>query len=80
MKTDLCHEAGLPDYVVYTIFHIGEKSLENWLKTEEEKPLDKWNFGAVVFGEFLKLGFSLAKNEVNRNLCSPIDSRYTLKS
>ncbi len=67
-----CHKAEVSDYVAYTILHIGEKSLENWLRTEEEKPLKQWNWGAVVFGEILKLGCNLAKGEVNKNLCNSI--------
>jgi hypothetical protein len=67
-----CRKAEVSDYVAYTILHIGETSLGNWLKTEEEKPLKQWNWGAVVFGEILKLGCNLAKGEVNKNLCNPI--------
>ena len=67
-----CRKAEVMDCVAYTIFHIGETSLGNWLKTEEEKPLKQWNWGAVVLGEFLKFGCSLAKDEINKNLCNPI--------
>ena len=71
-KLEKCRKAELGDYLIYIGFNIGEKVLDNTLKTEEEKPLKQWNWGAVVLGEFLKFGCSLAKDEINKDLCNPI--------
>jgi hypothetical protein len=51
---------------------VGEKSLENALRKEEEKPFDHRNNGAIILGELCKLGFNFFKHEVNRDLCNPI--------
>ena len=70
--SEKCHKAETKDYVAYGIASISEKVLDSALKTEEDKPLKQWNLGAVILGEALKFGCSLAKNEINKNLCNPI--------
>ena len=70
--SEKCHKAELTDYLIYAIAYIGEKSLENALKTEEDKPYNQRNNGAIILGELFRLCFSYVKFEVNKNLCNPI--------
>lgn len=67
-----CRKTEVSDYLAYIGADIGEKALDSWLKNEEEKPLEKRNFYAEIFGEILKVGCSFAKYEINRDLCNPI--------
>lgn len=67
-----CRKAELPDYLTYIIAYVGEKSLENALKTEEEKPFNQRNNGGIILGELCRLGLSFIKYEVNKDLCNSI--------
>lgn len=67
-----CRKAGVADYTVYTVADLGENILDVVLKTEKEKPLNERNHKCIIFGDILGLVFSLAKYEVNKNLCDPI--------
>jgi hypothetical protein len=67
-----CRRAEVPDYVAYTLAHIGEKSLERLIKAEEEKPSNQRNDIGIIIGEILKLGCNYAKYKVNEDLCNPI--------
>lgn len=67
-----CRKADPLDYLIYISAHIGDKLLENALKTEEEKPYNQRNNVAIILGELGRFGFSFVKYEVNKDLCNPI--------
>lgn len=67
-----CRKADPLDYLIYGIAHVGEKLLENAVKTEKEKPYKQRNNVGIILGELGRLGTSFIKYEVNKDLCNSI--------
>lgn len=68
-----CHKAGFLDYLFAIGLGVGEKLVEDAIKTEEEKPCDQRNDVAIILGKLLsKPLFSYVRYEINKDLCNPV--------
>lgn len=70
--SEKCHKAEPFDYVVTSLLYFGDKTLQNILKTEEEKPCDQRNSKGIIVGELSRIGINYLIYEVNKDLCHPI--------
>lgn len=67
-----CRKAEPSDYVVTSLLYVGDKTLQNIIKTEEEKQYDQRNNKGIIVGELCRIGINYLIHEVNKDLCNPI--------
>lgn len=67
-----CREAEPLDYIVTSILYLGDKTLQNILKTEEEKQYDQRNNIGIIVGDLCRIGINYLIHEANKDLCNPI--------
>jgi hypothetical protein len=70
--SDQCRKADISDYVVASLLYLGDKTLQNVLNAEEEKPYDQRNNKWIVLGQLCRIGINYLMYETNKDLCNPI--------